>query len=100
MKSPPHCDAHATFRNNTYELDILMNEKFDACLNAHSGVIDMTIYDETGDLNLVNVGTPGFIVSNHSIMTTLASKPCHEMEGSCALYCEDVCYCQYRNSYG
>ena len=90
--TPPHYDAYATFRNNTYEPGIPMNEKFVACLNAANGVIDMAIYDMSGDLNPVSVGTPGFIVSNHSIMTTFAPNACHEMEGSCALFCEDVCY--------
>jgi len=90
--TPPHYDAYATFRNNTYEKGIPMNEKFDACKIAWSGVIDMAIYDQTGDLNPVSEGTPGHVVSNHSIMSTFAPKPCHDMVGSCALYCEDTCY--------
>jgi len=69
-----------------------MNEKFDTCLNAASGIIDMVIYDMSRDLNPVSVRTPSFIISNHSIMVTFAPKPYHEIEGSCALYCKDVCY--------
>ena len=34
-----------------------MNEKFDTCLNAASGIIDMVIYDMSRDLNPVSVRT-------------------------------------------
>jgi len=90
--TPPHYDAYATLRNNTYEEGIPMSEKFDACKIENSGVIDMAIYDQTGDLNPVSKGTPGFVVSNHSIMTKFSPKTCHNMMGSCALYCEEICY--------
>jgi len=90
--SPPHYDAYATFANNKYEDGIPIREKFDACKIFAAGVRDMAIDDQTGDLNPVNPGTPGFIVSNSSLMTAFVEGGCHEMEGACTLYCENVCY--------
>jgi len=91
--TPPHFDGYGLFTNNSFDIGVPTRDKFDACLNAESGYKDMYFFDQTGDLNPVNHGTPGFIVSNSTNMTAfLKDQICHEMTKGCALYCENTCF--------
>jgi len=90
--NPPHYDAYATFSNLSFDTEAPGEERFNGCLIWDSGVRDMAINDVTGDLNPINPGTPGYIVSDDPKMTLHSTTPCHAMPGSCTAYCESLCY--------
>jgi hypothetical protein len=84
-----HFDAYSTFRNLRFiPEDMPMGVRFNACPIHNQGIKDMAIHDATGSLNPNGDGTPGYIVSNATIMTAFAD--CVPMDGSCSLYCPNT----------
>mmetsp|Transcript_29790 Transcript_29790/g.44184 ORF Transcript_29790/g.44184 Transcript_29790/m.44184 type:complete len:1743 (-) Transcript_29790:270-5498(-) len=86
-----HYDAYATFRNIEYPEGSPDRERVNICEIANNGVYDVALQDLTGDSNTVD-HEPGFIVSNHSLMTAFTESKCHDLEGTCALFCPNTCF--------
>lgn len=86
-----HFDAYSSFTNLTFPEGATSAEKISICtLEQYGKIVDVVLEDLTGDLNPLGTG-PGSIVSRGGSMS-FADENCIEMEGSCAMYCQNTCY--------
>jgi len=66
--------------------------KMSACIVESQGVVSVAFEDVSGVLNPNGSFTPGFIVSNNVLVTSLAGGSCQDLEeNTCLSYCEDTC---------
>jgi len=87
---PPHYDAHAVFRNLTFQEGLLSSELLNICGISANGFIDLAIQDSTGDLNSTEDGRPGFMVSDDPLMSTFPPGMLSHERRMCAILSRDM----------